>query len=137
MKIKKLYFALVFIFISFLNLHSKPYVIIVSFDGFRWDYLNRNITPNLNEILNDGVHALSLRPSFPSKTFPNHISILTGMYPDNHGIISNNIKNIFNGKRYRIGNNKSVTEPEWYQGEFFWETAERNGIKTGKDSNQV
>ncbi|MBZ0180850.1 MAG: ectonucleotide pyrophosphatase/phosphodiesterase [Melioribacteraceae bacterium] len=130
MKIKKLYFALVFIFISFLNLHSKPYIIIVSFDGFRWDYLNRNITPNLNEILNDGVHALSLRPSFPSKTFPNHISILTGMYPDNHGIISNNIKNIFNGKRYRIGNNKSVTEPEWYQGEFFWETAERNGIKT-------
>lgn len=130
MKTFKNIILLCFLISSFTLIHSKPYVILVSFDGFRWDYLNRELTPNLERIKNDGVHALSLRPSFPSKTFPNHISIMTGMYPQNHGIISNNIKNPFNGKKYRIGNNKSVTEPEWYQGEFLWETAERNGIKT-------
>ena len=130
MKTYRLLITLAIIFFSFQNNFTKPYVILVSFDGFRWDYLNRDITPNLINIKAEGVHAISLRPSFPSKTFPNHISIVTGMYPENHGVISNNIRNPFNDKRYKIGNSKSVTEPEWYQGEFFWETAERNGIKT-------
>ena len=76
----------------------KPYVLLVSFDGFRWDYLNRDITPNLEKVIENGVRASSLRPVFPSKTFPNHISIITGMYAENHGIIFNKFENIANGE---------------------------------------
>lgn len=121
---------LFFFFLSVSLFAQKPYVLLVSFDGFRWDYLNRGLTPNLNSIAEDGVHALTLRPVFPSKTFPNHLSIITGQYPENHGIIANYFENPNNGKIYRIGNNQEVKNPEWYNGEFFWETAEKNGIKT-------
>ncbi|RMD49184.1 MAG: alkaline phosphatase family protein, partial [Ignavibacteria bacterium] len=75
---------------------NKPYVILISFDGFRWDYLERDISPTLKSIEKEGVRALSLRPSYPSKTFPNHLSIITGMYPENHGIITNYIVDPYN-----------------------------------------
>jgi predicted AlkP superfamily pyrophosphatase or phosphodiesterase len=109
---------------------NKPYVILISFDGFRWDYLDRGLTPNLNKLADKGVRALSLRPAFPSKTFPNHISLITGMYPDNHGIIGNYFKDTIKHKEYSLGDTAAVKEPFWYLGEAFWETAERNGIIT-------
>ncbi|NJD22407.1 MAG: alkaline phosphatase family protein [Melioribacter sp.] len=109
---------------------SKPYVILISFDGFRWDYLNREITPNLKKIKENGVSALSLRPAFPSKTFPNHQSIITGMYPAHHGIIANTFGDPFNKTIYRMGDTNAVRNSRWYLGEAFWETAERQGIKT-------
>jgi predicted AlkP superfamily pyrophosphatase or phosphodiesterase len=99
-------------------------------DGFRWDYIYRGITPNLNKLADEGVHALSLRPSFPSKTFPNHYSIITGMYPENHGIIFNSFTNTFTGETYRIGDTISTRQSKWYKGEAFWETANRHNIKT-------
>ncbi len=109
---------------------QKPYVIVVSFDGFRWDYTNRNLTPTLNAIQHKGVHAVQLEPCYPSKTFPNHISILTGMYPENHGIISNHFINPFTKEKYSLKDSVSVRDAKWYQGEFFWETAQRNGVVT-------
>ncbi len=109
---------------------SQPYVILVSFDGFRWDYLNRGITPNLEKIKNDGVSAISLRPVFPSKTFPNHLSIITGMYAENHGIISNSFPNFEKNYWYRMSDTSAVRDSKWYLGEAFWETAERQGIRT-------
>ncbi|MCF8242521.1 MAG: ectonucleotide pyrophosphatase/phosphodiesterase [Melioribacteraceae bacterium] len=109
---------------------STTYVILVSFDGFRWDYVNRDITPNLQAMKNDGVSALSLRPTFPSKTFPNHQAIITGMYNDHHGIISNFFENPFTHETYRMGDTNSIRDGKWYLGEFFWETAERHGIIT-------
>jgi predicted AlkP superfamily pyrophosphatase or phosphodiesterase len=109
---------------------TKPYVILVSFDGFRWDYLNRDITPNLEKIRTDGVSAISLRPAFPSKTFPNHISIITGMYAENHGIISNSFAGHNKTDWYRMGDTVTSRDSKWYLGEAFWETAERQGIKT-------
>ncbi|NPV11011.1 MAG: alkaline phosphatase family protein [Ignavibacteria bacterium] len=109
---------------------NKPYVILISMDGFRWDYIYRGITPNLNKLKDEGVHALSLRPSFPSKTFPNHYSIITGMYPENHGIIFNSFTNIFTGETYRIGDTITTRQSKWYKGEAFWETANRHNIKT-------
>ena len=109
---------------------SQPYVILVSFDGFRWDYLNRGITPNLERIKNDGVSAISLRPVFPSKTFPNHLSIITGMYAENHGIISNSFPNFEKDYWYKMSDTSAVRDSKWYLGEAFWETAERQGIKT-------
>lgn len=109
---------------------EKPYVILISMDGFRWDYIYRGITPNLDKLINEGVHALSLRPAFPSKTFPNHYSIITGMYPENHGIIFNSFTNIYTGEVYRIGDTISTRQSKWYKGESFWETANRHNIKT-------
>jgi predicted AlkP superfamily pyrophosphatase or phosphodiesterase len=85
-----------FLFISLLFFVSlrifaqtQPYVILISFDGFRWDYANRGITPNIDSMKANGVSAISLRPDFPSITFPNHYSIITGMYPENQGLIAN------------------------------------------------
>ena len=109
---------------------DKPYVILISFDGFRWDYPNRGITPNLKKIADSGVTALSLQPVFPSKTFPNHYSMITGLYPINHGIIHNDFYDPFSNKRYKVGKKEPVRNAKWYQGEAFWETAERQGIVT-------
>jgi predicted AlkP superfamily pyrophosphatase or phosphodiesterase len=113
-----------------ISAQSKPYLILVSFDGFRWDYLNRGITPNLEKIRTDGVSAMSLRSVFPSKTFPNHISIITGMYAENHGIISNSFPNFEKNYWYRMSDTAAVRDSKWYLGEAFWETAERQEIKT-------
>jgi predicted AlkP superfamily pyrophosphatase or phosphodiesterase len=102
--------------------------VLVSIDAFRWDYLNRSITPALSQIKKEGVSAISLQPSFPSKTFPNHTSIITGMYPENHGIISNSFTNPYSNERYSMGDTVAVRDGKWYLGEAFWETAKRNGI---------
>jgi ectonucleotide pyrophosphatase/phosphodiesterase family member 5 len=113
-----------------LRAQSQPYVILISFDGFRWDYVDRGITPNFDFIKEHGVSAKSLRSCFPTKTFPNHISIVTGMYPEHHGIISNGFPDYFDSTRYSMGDSTSVRDAKWYKGEAFWETAERQGILT-------
>ena len=113
-----------------LNAQPQPYVILISFDGFRWDYVDRGITPNFDYIKENGVSAKSLRPCFPSKTFPNHISIITGMYPSHHGIISNSFWDYYTDTHYSLGDTNAVRNAKWYMGEAFWETAERQGITT-------
>lgn len=109
---------------------QRNYTILISFDGFKWDYPNRGLTPNLDFIKENGVHALSLQPCFPSKTFPNHYSIVTGLYPENHGIIANNFTNPFNNQKYTLYDSNIVREAQWYKGEAIWETAKRQGVKT-------
>lgn len=118
------------ILLAITGIDAQPYVIMISFDGFRWDYLNRGITPALQSVMDEGVHASSLRPSFPSKTFPNHYSIITGMYTENHGIIANYFRNPKTGEIYSIADTNSKWDSKWYNGEPFWETAGKNGIKT-------
>ena len=110
--------------------NEKPYVLMVSLDGFRWDYLNRNITPNLKKIEDNGVRALTFQPVFPSKTFPNHYSIVTGLYPQNHGIIHNSFINIKTGERYRISDTLAVRNDKWYHGISIWSLLQKNGIKS-------
>lgn len=107
---------------------QKPYVLIVSFDGFRWDYPDRGITPNMSKMAEEGVRAITFEPVFPSKTFPNHYSIVTGLYPINHGLINNRFFDFFTGKEYRVGDTSSVRNAYWYRGESLWETAERQGV---------
>lgn len=128
MKRAILFFAILFS----INIYAqqKPYVILISFDAFRWDYADRGITPNLEYIKEHGVSAVSLRPDFPSKTFPNHYSIITGMYPEDHGIIANSFYNPYSKQLYRIGDSTKVNDGKWYWGEAFWQTADRNGIIT-------
>ncbi len=131
-KALKTIFTLVFIFLicNSTAASEKPYVILISFDGFRWDYIDRGLSPNLESVRNNGVSAISLRPAFPSKTFPNHQSIITGMYIENHGIIANTFRDPVNNTIYRMGDTNAVRDSRWYLGEAFWETAERNGITT-------
>ncbi len=105
-----------------------PYIIILSVDGFRWDYPDSTATPALDYLAENGVKALSLKPSYPTKTFPNHYSIATGLYPDNHGIIHNTFFAPDLNLLYTIGNKEVVHNPAFYKGEPLWVTAEKQGI---------
>src|SRR5688500_13875783 len=67
----------------------KPTVILIALDGFRYDYIEKFQTPNLHRLAKQGVRAKWLIPSFPTKTFPNHYTVVTGLYPENHGIVEN------------------------------------------------
>ena len=78
--------------------NEKIPLILISMDGFRWDYFNKTDTPNFNILISGGAKAGSLVPVFPAKTFPNHITIVTGRHPENHGIILFLTKNIISEK---------------------------------------
>jgi predicted AlkP superfamily pyrophosphatase or phosphodiesterase len=107
---------------------QRNYTILISFDAFSWDYPDRGLTPNLDFIKENGVHALSLKPCFPSKTFPNHYSIVTGLYPENHGIIANSFTNPYNEQKYSLYDSTAKDNAIWYKGEAIWETARRQGV---------
>ena len=100
-------------------------------DAFRWDYPDMYETPTLDSIALLGVKAESLKPCFPTKTFPNHYSMATGLYPDNHGIVQNSFYDPNLDKHYRIRDREAVNNPEFYSGEPIWVTAEKQGVKSG------
>ncbi len=108
---------------------TDSYVLLISLDGFRWDYPNIYSTPNINVFGNSGVRAQSLISCYPSKTFPNHYSIATGLHPDHHGIVNNSFYDEELGY-YRLGDRKSVENGKFYGGEPIWVTAEKQGVKT-------
>lgn len=110
---------------------NKPYVVMVSFDGFRADYLDRYPAPNFQRVARNGVRAKGLIPVFPSKTFPNHYSIVTGQYPETHGIVSNRFFDPARGETYALGDPKTVLDGSWYRGEPVWVTAEKQGMVSG------
>lgn len=107
---------------------QKPYVILVSLDGFRWDYVEKYTPPYLSEFIRSGVQAESLIPSFPSKTFPNHYTIATGMYPDKHGIIANTFYSYKKGVTYKTGNREMVEDGTFYGGTPIWVLAEKSNM---------
>jgi len=131
-KLSKIKFLSLVLFLLSIQLigQQRNYTIIISFDAFRWDYPDRGLTPNLDFIKENGVHALSLQPCFPSKTFPNHYSIATGMYPENHGIIANSFTNPFNNQKYSLYDSTAKDNAIWYKGEAIWETAKRQGVNS-------
>ncbi|MRX08525.1 alkaline phosphatase family protein [Pseudoduganella sp. FT25W] len=108
-------------------------VILVSMDGFRPDYLERGVTPNLNRLAAGGARAVAMRPSFPSVTFPNHYTLVTGMRPDHHGIVDNVMNDAaISDKRFTMSNSEAVVDRRWWdQAEPVWVTAERNGVRSG------
>ncbi|MBT3217306.1 MAG: alkaline phosphatase family protein [Candidatus Marinimicrobia bacterium] len=105
------------------------YVLMISMDGFRADYLDRTDTPNFDKLANDGVKAKSLKPIFVSKTFPNHYSLATGMYAENHGLIGNSFYAPDLGEHYSIRDRSKVEDGRFYGGEPIWMTAENQGLK--------
>lgn len=122
----------ILLFLAPLNAqNSKPhYTIIVSLDGFRWDYTSLYRTPNLDKMGKEGVKAL-MSPSYPASTFPNHYTLATGLVPDHHGIINNTFWDAENKRHYSMGDSASRNNPEYYLGEPIWTTAQKQGIKTG------
>jgi alkaline phosphatase D len=104
---------------------------MISFDGYRWDYPTKAKTPVLDSISAVGVRAKSLIPSFPSKTFPNHYTLATGLYPGNHGIVNNSFRDTSLKIDYSISNKAAVENGAFYGGEPIWNTAEKQGVKAG------
>ena len=110
---------------------SDEYVLLISMDGFRFDYLEKAETPNFDKLISSGVTSNALVPIFISKTFPNHYSIATGMYAENHGLIANSFYAKDLNKYYSIKDREAVSNGDFYGGEPIWVTAERQGVKSG------
>lgn len=113
------------------NKEGESIVIMLSMDGFRWDYTEDVATPNFDRIARMGVKAKSLKPSFPTKTFPNHYSIATGLYPDHHGIVLNSFFDEATSRYYAIADRNAVEDGSFYGGEPIWTTAEKQGVISG------
>ncbi|MBL0178467.1 MAG: alkaline phosphatase family protein [Gemmatimonadetes bacterium] len=101
-------------------------VLLISLDGFRWDFLDRAVAPNLQALARGGVRAQWMTPAFPSLTFPNHYTMVTGLYPEHHGIIANNIRDAALGT-FRISDTTAVRNAGWWGGEPIWRTVQRQG----------
>lgn len=110
-------------------LQARPVTILISCDGFRWDYTEWYDTPFLDAMASQGVSA-ELVPSFPSKTFPNHYTLATGLRPEHHGIIANSFLNRKTGERFSLSDPKTKFDPQYYRGEPIWLTAQRQGLRT-------
>jgi predicted AlkP superfamily pyrophosphatase or phosphodiesterase len=104
---------------------NKPYVILISADGFRYDYTEKYHAANLLKLRSSGTKAKSMIPSFPSVTFPNHYTIATGLYPSHNGLVYNQFYDRSRKASYSIGDRKSVEDGTWYGGTPIWVLAEQ------------
>ncbi|MCD9575999.1 ectonucleotide pyrophosphatase/phosphodiesterase [Flavobacterium soyae] len=123
--------SLIFLSLSFIlqaQSNKDTYVVLVSMDGFRWDYQKQFNLQNLKQIAKEGVHAKSMKPSYPSKTFPNHYSIVTGLYPDHHGIINNVFYDASLNESFSLSS-KAKNDSRFYGGNPIWNVAEQQGVK--------
>ncbi|OFZ17636.1 MAG: hypothetical protein A2X86_00790 [Bdellovibrionales bacterium GWA2_49_15] len=120
---------------------DAPYVVLVSIDGMRHDYLERYQATHLLELKKNGLSAPAFIPVFPSLTFPNHYSIITGLYPVNHRLISNDFYDRTTEERYQISDRSKVLNGKWYDGVPLWLLANRQGMLSasyfwvGSDAN--
>ena len=131
------YFSLIFVFLCFYvqsaqaqTTETKPYVVIISWDAFRWDYPEIYNTPNLNKIAEKGVKAEKVISCFPTLTFPNHYSMATGLYPNNHGVVHNKFYAEDLDKEFRAGSQETIDEIGFWGGEPIWVTAETQGVNS-------
>ena len=108
-----------------------PTVILISIDGFRYDYLEKYKPKTLRRLAKKGVRAKWMIPSFPTKTFPNHYTIATGLLPENHGITTNNMYDPEFDAVFSLGKREEVQNPRWWGGEPIWVTAEKQVQKAG------
>ncbi len=110
---------------------AKPYVILVSLDGFRYDYAKRYHAEHLLALGAEGASAPEgMLPSYPSITFPNHYTIVTGLYPEHHGIVANNFYDPARKETYSYHDSKAVGDGTWYGGTPLWVLAEQAGMRS-------
>ncbi len=104
---------------------QKPYIILISADGFRYDLADKYKATNLLQLRSEGVNAAYMQSCYPSLTFPNHYSIITGLYPAHHGIVDNTFYDKQKDQTYTIRNKKAVGDSSWYGGTPLWVLAEK------------
>lgn len=105
-------------------------LLLISIDGYRANYIERGLSPTLAELAKNGVHATGMQPSFPSLTFPNHYTLVTGLRPDHHGIVNNTMVDPVLGK-FSLGNRDAVSDGRWWDGGMpLWETASDHGLRS-------
>lgn len=109
---------------------KQHYVVLVSLDGFRWDYPRKFGAPHLLALGKQGAWAPNgMIPSYPSLTFPNHFTIVTGLYPEHHGLVANSFYDETRQARYAISDAKAVSDGTWYTGTPLWSLAESQGMR--------
>ncbi|HEX5172134.1 MAG TPA: ectonucleotide pyrophosphatase/phosphodiesterase [Cyclobacteriaceae bacterium] len=113
-----------------LRAQQTPYVILVSFDGFRYDYVAQYKPPNFLSFIQHGSQAEALIPVFPSKTFPNHYSLVTGLYPGHHGLVDNYFFDLSRSELYTMKSKERVGDPYYYNGVPLWKLAQQQGVKS-------
>jgi len=128
--LKRIIFILLLITLSICLFAGEPYVLMVSFDGFRYDYDTKTETPNLDFVRDNGVKAESIQPVFPSKTFPNHYALATGAYAATNMITANKFYDNEFKEVYQIADKSKVRDAKWYGAEPIWVTAERQNVKS-------
>jgi endoglucanase len=111
-------------------LPTRPYVVVVSLDAFRWDYLAKYRPASLERLARRGIVARGLVPPFPSKTFPSHYTIATGLYPGHHGILSNTFYDPAQERWFRVKDTGSVRDGRWFGGVPIWVAAQREGLRS-------
>lgn len=109
---------------------AKPYVIMISADGFRYDYAKKYNALNLLNYSGEGVRAKAMIPGYPSITFPNHWSLITGLYPSHHGIIDNYFYDYKRNAPYAMSDKTNAEDGSWYGGLPLWGLAEQQGMLT-------
>ena len=107
---------------------AKPYVIMISTDGFRYDYAEKYNAENLLRYSNQGVRAKAMIPGYPSITFPNHWTLMTGLYPSHHGLIDNFFYDYKRNASYAMNDRKNAEDGSWYGGMPLWGLAENQGM---------
>ncbi len=109
---------------------ASAQVILVSIDGYRADYIDRGHSPVLASLAAEGVHAAGMRPVFPSLTYPNHYTLVTGLYPDQHGMVNNTMHDPVLGD-FSPPNRAANTDGRWWdEAEPIWITAQKQGLRT-------
>jgi predicted AlkP superfamily pyrophosphatase or phosphodiesterase len=108
-----------------------PTTLFISLDGFRADFLHRDLTPTLSAFIRAGVSPKYMLPSFPSVTFPNHFTLVTGLYPESHGIVGNTFWDPDTKKEFYYTDPARSMKPEWWRAEPVWELAEKEGVRSG------
>lgn len=110
---------------------DKHYVVLVSLDGFRYDYPKKY---DARHLLTIGARGASVPdgmiPAYPSLTFPNHYTLVTGLYPEHHGIVANSFYDPARHETYSMHDAKTVTDGSWYGGAPLWSLAEQQGMRT-------
>ena len=112
---------------------SQHYVVLVSLDGFRWDYAKRDNATHLLALARRGVSAPEgMLPSYPSLTYSNHFTIVTGLYPEHHGLVANSFLDPERGVRYSYTDSQATADSSWYSGIPLWSLAESQGMRTAR-----
>ena len=110
---------------------AKPYLVLVSLDGFRYDYARKYQAKHLLALGQQGAVATQgMIPSYPSLTFPNHYTLVTGLYPEHHGIVANSFYDPVRKQRYSYSDPATVRDGSWYGGTPLWVLAEKQGMRS-------